>query len=928
MEKTYEPAAVEARWYPVWLARGYFRPESARDGAPAFCIVIPPPNVTGTLHIGHALNNSLQDILCRYKRMDGFRVLWVPGTDHAGIATQNVVERALQAEGTSRHALGREAFVDRVWKWKEERGGAIVHQLKRLGASCDWTRERFTLDDGLSRAVREVFVRLHAEGLIYRAQYLINWCPRCRTALSDLEVDHEEVAGHLYHLRYPLADARGVHVVVATTRPETVLGDTAVAVHPEDERHRDHVGHEVVLPVIERRIPVIADAYVDRAFGSGAVKITPGHDFNDFQIGRAHGLPIISVMDEAGVMNEAAGPYRGQDRFECRKRLLADLEAQGLLERVEPYRTAIGHCYRCRTIVEPYLSNQWFVAVGTLAAPAMEAVRGGQTRFVPGHWERTYFGWMENIRDWCISRQLWWGHRIPAWYCAACGGFRPGDPIPLDAPVVVAHDAPAGCPRCGGRELVQDPDVLDTWFSSALWPFSTLGWPEETADLRAFYPTSVLVTSFDIIFFWVARMMMMGLKFRREVPFRTVYIHALVRDAEGRKMSKSVGNVIDPLEMMDRYGTDAFRFTLAAFAAMGRDIKLSAGRIEGYRNFANKLWNGARFVFMHVAELRDAAPALSLDDPGVRARLSLADRWILSRMERTVADVRAGLDAFEFNAVAGRLYEFIWHEYCDWYLELAKLALAGSSASPTAAAPPSPGSSRAEGDAADAARTVLAVVLERTLRLLHPIMPFITEELWQNLPPWARAAEGGAAAEHLVVAAYPRPQPVRIDAAAEGTMERIIEVVRAVRNLRAEVGLPPGKRLGLQVHAPVAALRAAIEANRQAIESLARLDGLEVLDTAGRPTDALLVALDGMELYVPVLGVIDVASERLRLEKELQKVSGELAQVQAKLGKESFVDRAPQSVVEKERDRETSLRERCTTLERGVERLRELRPRS
>ena len=916
MEKAYEPAAVEARWYPVWLERGYFRPESARDARATFSMVIPPPNVTGTLHIGHALNNSLQDILCRYKRMDGFRVLWVPGMDHAGIATQNVVERALQAEGKSRHELGREAFVERVWKWKEERGGAIVHKLKRLGASCDWTRERFTLDEGLSRAVREVFVRLHAERLIYRAQYLINWCPRCRTALSDLEVDHEELAGQLYHFRYPLAEAPGGGIVVATTRPETVLGDTAVAVHPEDERHRDLVGRDVILPVLGRRIPVIADAYVDRAFGSGAVKITPGHDFNDFQIGRAHGLPIISVMDEAGAMNDAAGPYRGLDRFECRKRLVADLEAQGLLERVEPYRTAIGHCYRCRTIVEPFLSNQWFVAVQALAAPAMQAVRDGRTRFAPAHWERTYFAWMESIRDWCISHQLWWGHRIPAWYCAACGGFRPGEAIPLDAPVIVAREAPAACPRCGGGELVQDPDVLDTWFSSALWPFSTLGWPEETPDLRAFYPTSVLVTSFDIIFFWVARMLMMGLKFRDDVPFRTVYIHALVRDAEGRKMSKSVGNVIDPLEMMDRYGTDAFRFTLAAFAAMGRDIKLSASLIEGYRNFANKLWNGARFVFMHLEQLRDGAPGPSLDDPGVRARLSVADRWILSRMERVVAEVRAGLDAFEFNTVAARLYEFIWHEYCDWYLELSKLALPGPAGSPAA-----------DAGAADAARRVLAAVLERTLRLLHPIMPFLTEELWQGLPAWARAAEGEAAAEHLVVAAYPQPRAARIDAAAEATMERVIEMVRAVRNLRAEVGLPPGKRLGLQVYTADAGLRATVEANRQAIESLARVDGLEVLATAGRPTDALLVALDAMELYVPVLGVIDVASERLRLEKEMQKVTGELVQVQAKLAKESFVDRAPQSVVEKEREREASLLERCATLERGMERLRGLQPR-
>ncbi len=904
LAKSYEPTEVEARWYRVWEERGYFRPEGGPAAGPVFSMVIPPPNVTGTLHVGHALNNSLQDILCRYKRMDGHRVLWVPGTDHAGIATQNVVERALTAEKLDRHTLGREKFLERVWQWKEERGDAIVTQLRRLGASCDWSRERFTLDDGLSHAVREVFVRLYQDGLVYRMQWLINWCPRCRTALSDLEVEHEDVEGRLYHLRYPLAEGGG-SITVATTRPETVLGDTAVAVHPEDPRYRAVVGHQVILPVIGRPIPVIADVYVDREFGSGAVKITPGHDFNDFQIGRDHGLPMVSVMDEGGVMNDAAGPYRGLDRFRCREQLVADLETRGLVERIEPYRTSIGHCYRCRTVVEPLLSNQWFVAVKPLAEPAIAAVREGRTQFVPAHWERTYFAWMENIRDWCISRQLWWGHRIPAWYCVACGGFAAGDPVPLTARPIVAREAPPHCPSCGGTALVQDPDVLDTWFSSALWPFSTLGWPDDTADLGAYYPTSVLVTSFDIIFFWVARMMMMGLRFMGDVPFRTVYIHALVRDAEGRKMSKSVGNVIDPLQVMERYGTDAFRFTLAAFAAMGRDIKLAAERIEGYRNFANKIWNAARFVLMHVSGEEGDTPPVSLDN---REALAVADRWILSRLETLIVEVRAALDRYEFNVAAGHLYEFLWHEYCDWYLELSKLALGGDDA-----------------HAAAAARTVLATVLETTLRLLHPIMPFITEELWQTLPVRVRRREGEAAASpHLAVAGYPTACPERRDRAAEATMERVIQIVRGVRNLRAEVGLPPGARVGLGVYAPEAAIRAEIATSRAAIESLARVEGLEILPRQARPADALLVALDGMDLYVPVAGVIDVAAEQARLAKELEKVARDLAAVEVKLQNEQFVGRAPQEVVDKERDREAGLRDRRATLERGVEQLRRI----
>ena len=693
LDKVYDPSRIEEKWYKYWQEQGLFRAKA--DGCkPPYCIVIPPPNVTGLLHMGHALNNTLQDILVRYKRMQGFDVLWMPGTDHAGIATQNVVERMLAAEGSDRHALGREAFIERVWQWKAEFGGQIIKQLQRLGCSCDWSRERFTLDQGLSRAVREVFVRLYEEGLIYRGDYIINWCPRCRTALADLEVEHDPHDGHLYHIRYPLAQGSG-HLTVATTRPETLLGDTAVAVHPEDQRYLAFHGATLRLPVLGREIPVITDSYVSPEFGSGALKITPAHDFNDFEMARRHQLPAVQVIDQGGKMTKEAGPkYVGMDRFVCREQIVKDLKRLGLLAKVEPYVVPVGHCYRCKVIVEPLVSQQWFVMVKPLAEAAMEAVQDGRTLLIPANWDKSYFDWMTNIRDWCISRQIWWGHRIPAWTCKNCGQ------------VIVSREDPDECPQCAGVELAQETDVLDTWFSSALWPFSTLGWPDATPELKIFYPTSVLVTAFDILFFWVARMMMMGIHFMGEAPFREVYIHALVRDPEGQKMSKSKGNVIDPLDLMEAYGTDAFRFSLAAFAAMGRDVRLSEERIAGYRNFANKVWNASRFTLMNLEDYNPAGPP---DETGPEP-LRVEEAWIVSRLQQVAKETRTRLDAYEFDQAANSLYQFIWHEFCDWYLELIKPQLYNK-----------------ENLAARRhCQEVLFGLLSAVLRLLHPFMPFLT----------------------------------------------------------------------------------------------------------------------------------------------------------------------------------------------------------
>ncbi|WP_306535982.1 valine--tRNA ligase [Geobacter sp.] len=882
LAKVYEPQAVEEKWYQTWEREGYFRAEAVSD-KPSYSIVIPPPNVTGALHMGHALNNTLQDILCRWKRMSGHNVLWMPGTDHAGIATQNVVERQLAAEGKSRHELGREEFIERVWKWKGESGGQIIGQLKRLGASCDWERERFTMDEGLSRAVREVFVRLYEEGLIYRDNRLINWCPRCHTALSDIEVEHEEKAGSLWHLRYPVVDQPGRFVVVATTRPETMLGDTAVAVHPEDERYADLVGKTVLLPLMNRQIPVVADDYVDREFGTGVVKITPAHDFNDFEVGRRHNLDVVNVFDESGVVNAAGHQYEGMDRFAARKRIVDDLEAQGLLEKIDDHALAVGGCYRCKTVVEPYLSLQWYVKVGPLAEEALAAVKDGRTRIVPQQWENTYFDWMENIRDWCISRQIWWGHRIPAWYCDHCGK------------TTVAKVDPTRCEKCGSDEIRQETDVLDTWFSSALWPFSTMGWPDQTPELKTFYPTSCLVTGFDILFFWVARMMMMGLHFMGEVPFRDVYIHALVRDAQGQKMSKSKGNVIDPLVVIDQYGTDAFRFTLAAFAAQGRDIKLAEERIAGYRNFANKIWNASRFALMNLEGFDPDAV-----DPA-ELQLSNADRWILYRLNAAAAETREALEAYRYNDAANTLYRFTWSEFCDWYIELVKDDLY-----------------RGDEGRQRTARYVLWQVLEHLLRLLHPFMPFITEEIWQAIP-------GKRPTATIMTAQWPTPNPAWDFVAGAAEMELVMEVIRGIRNIRGEMDVAPSREIAVILNCGSEASLQLLKKNEVYIMSLARVSDLAIGTGLVRPVDAAISVAGDVEVAVPLRGLVDVVEEEKRLLKEIGKLDKDVEFLAKKLENPSFVERAPADVVAKEREKLAEFSQKKEVLLASLDKIRNLK---
>jgi valyl-tRNA synthetase len=879
LSKAYEPHEVEKKWYQYWLDNGYFKPDMSSTAQP-YCIVIPPPNVTGSLHMGHALNNTLQDILIRYKRMQGYKTLWQCGTDHAGIATQNVVERELAAEKNSRFDLGREEFVKRVWNWKEQYGGIIIKQLMRLGASCDWSRERFTMDEGLSRAVREVFVSLYREGLIYRDKKLINWCPRCHTALSDLEVEHDEIEGSLYHIKYPSPDGTKF-LIVATTRPETMLGDTAVAVNPDDPRYRDWVGTTVMLPLMNRPIPVIGDSYVDVAFGTGALKITPAHDPNDFEIGKKHQLELVKVIGEDGSMTEEAGAYCGLDRFAARKQVLEDLKAQDLLAKIDPYRHFVGHCYRCKKIVEPNLSLQWFVKVQPLAEKAKEAVEKGETRIIPQSWEKTYFEWMNNIRDWCISRQIWWGHRIPAWYCSECEN------------ITVERDDPAACAHCGSTKIEQESDVLDTWFSSALWPFSTLGWPAETEELKTFYPTSCLVTGFDILFFWVARMMMMGLKFRGQVPFREVYIHALVRDMEGQKMSKSKGNVIDPLEVIDKFGTDSFRFTLAAMAAQGRDIRLAEDRIEGYRHFVNKIWNAARFVLMNLDDYRP--------DEFAPAAMGLKDRWIISRLNHVTKDVTAALDEYKFNEAAHHLYQFIWHEYCDWYLEMIKPSLY----------------QKEDRRERAAVQHCMARVLKSSLELLHPIMPFVTEEIWQKLPQ---------ASGSIAVSAFPEKKQEEIDAAAESDMEIIMQTVIAIRNLRSEMNVPPASRPSLDVLYHRTMVRDILDNNRAMICTLAGLESLAVHESFQKPQGAVAAVIDGAEIFLPLAGLVDFAEEKGRLAKEMQKVLDDLAFINKKLSNRDFLARAPQEIIEKEKDRVIGLKEKEARLRENIERIARLCP--
>ncbi len=881
LPKGYEFGEVEQRWYEHWQQHNTFS-ATMDEGKDSFSIVIPPPNVTGVLHIGHALNNTLQDILTRYHRMKGDNTLWVPGTDHAGIATQNVVERHLATENITRHDLGREKFVEKIWEWREEKGGTIINQLKRMGSSCDWDRERFTMDEGLSKAVREVFVRLYDEGLIYKGDYIVNWCPRCLTALSDDEVEHDPTDGKLYHIRYPLTDGSG-HVVVATTRPETMLGDTGVAVHPEDERYNGLKEMSVQLPLTKRTIPIITDHHVQREFGTGALKVTPAHDRDDYEIGLRHNLEILKVMDDHGVMNDAAGSYKGLDRFACRKKIVATLKEQGFLQEIEEYQHAVGKCYRCATVVEPTISKQWFVSVRPLADKAVKAVREERIRIYPNTWYKTFYSWMDNIRDWCISRQIWWGHRIPAWTCDDCNEV-----------MVVAAD-PDECIKCGSEKLVQETDVLDTWFSSALWPFSTLGWPEKTRELECFYPTSVLITSFDILFFWVARMMMMGLHLKDEVPFHDVYLHALVRDKDGKKMSKSTGNVIDPLEMIDQYGTDAFRFTLTAFAAQGREIKLDVDRIEGYRHFINKLWNAARFSLMHLKDCDQDITSVALN-PQV---LPLHHRWILSRTNETIAVTRKALDGYNFNDVASILYQFTWHEFCDWYVEWIKSELYGD-----------------DETVRDNARGVLLMVLESILKLLHPVAPFVTEEIWSVLPGKRTT---------IMLEPFPMQNEVWVDSEAEKSMELLMNVISGIRTIRSEAELHPTAQIQAFLVCPDSDKRALLDTLSVSIMSMTRSESIDVLPEATIPDDAGHCLVGDVEIYVPLKGLIDIDGELEKLARENGKIKKELVRVSGKLKNEKFLSKAPEAVVEKEKGKEKELLARLEKNAESITRLQKLR---
>ncbi len=861
MPPRYEPQKVEERLYREWEEGGYFTPQIDPNRKP-FVISMPPPNVTGSLHMGHAMFVTLEDLMIRWHRMLGDPTLWLPGTDHAGIATQVVVERELAKEGKSRHELGRERFLERVWAWKERYGGRITLQLRRLGASCDWTREKFTLDPDLSYAVRHTFKRLYDDGLIYRGHRIINWCPRCLTALSDLETEHKEVEGSLWYIRYPIEGEEGRYVVVATTRPETMLGDTGVAVHPEDERYRDLIGKTAVLPILGRRLRIVADEAVDPEFGTGAVKVTPAHDPNDYEIAGRHDLPAVNVMNEDGTMNEAAGPYAGLDRYACRQKLVEDLEAQGYLVGVEVHTHSVGHCQRCGTVVEPRLSLQWFVRMKPLAEPALEVVRSGEIRILPERFTKVYVHWLENIQDWCISRQLWWGHRIPAWYCADCGATSVTDAETLEA-----------CQACGSPNVEQDPDVLDTWFSSALWPFSTLGWPRDTQDLRYFYPTTVMETGYDILFFWVARMIMMGLYCTGKIPFRWVYLHGLVRDEKGRKMSKTLGNVVDPLEVIETYGADALRYTLATGSAPGEDLNLDLRKVEAARNFANKLWNAARLVEGNLTESAVNAEPLTPETPGLR----LEDRWILSRYDRLVAEVNRLLGAFHFGEAGRQIRDFLWDEFCDWYLEAAKIRLYGEDEA-----------------AAEVARRVAYTVLEGSLRLLHPYMPFVTEEIWRHLTARARTRPAS-----LMVAPYPQSDGRFREPKAEEAFGLLQALIREIRNARAEYGIKPGQAVPL-----IVAAGERLPLLEEARELLVRLAGVDperltLTDRLeARPRQAAALVVGTVEAFLPLAELIDLEAERTRLRKRIAETERRIAGLEARLRNPNFVEKAPPAVVE------------------------------
>ncbi|CAO3418990.1 valine--tRNA ligase [Azospirillum doebereinerae] len=879
LEKTYRPAEVEEKHYRLWEESGVFAADTRSNEKP-YTIMMPPPNVTGSLHMGHALTFTIQDLLTRYQRMRGRDALWQPGTDHAGIATQMVVERNLAKEGKTRHDFGRKAFIDKVWEWKAESGGTITRQLRRLGASPDWAKERFTMDEGLSRAVAKVFVELHRQGLIYKDKRLVNWDPKLHTAISDLEVEQKEVKGNLWHFRYPIDGEEGRFIVVATTRPETMLGDTGVAVHPEDDRYKDLIGKKVRLPLVGRLIPIVGDEYADPETGSGAVKITPAHDFNDFEVGRRCGLEAINILDRDARMNEnVPEAYQGLDRYEARKKVVAELEALELLEKIEPHTHMVPHGDRSGVAIEPWLTDQWYVDAATLAKPAIEAVETGKTVFVPKQWENTYFEWMRNIQPWCISRQIWWGHQIPAWY-------GPDGTFFVEESEEAARAAAAK--HYGSEvELTRDPDVLDTWFSSALFPFSTLGWPDQTPELERYYPTDVLVTGFDIIFFWVARMMMMGLHFMKDVPFRTVYIHALVRDERGQKMSKSKGNVIDPLEIIDEYGTDALRLTLTAMAAQGRDIKLATNRVEGYRNFATKLWNAARYCQMNGCE-----PVAGYRPAGLTQTVN---RWIVGELADATNKVAAAIDAYKFNDAANAAYQFTWGGFCDWYMEFTKPILAGTDEA-----------AKAE------TRATTAWVLDQILHILHPIMPFITEELWEQLSP--------NRASRLITADWPEVGPELVDQAARDEMNWVVRLISSVRSMRSEMNVPPAAQIELKLKDAGEASLKRLDTHRDLILRLARLSSVEPL-VGAVPKSAVQAVQDEATLVLPLEGIVDLDKERARLSKEIDKLAGEIKKIDAKLSNEQFVAKAPEEVIEEQRDRREAADQARGKLQKALEML-------
>ncbi len=870
LEKQYNPKNVEDRLYKSWLDKKYFHAKREADKE-TYTIVIPPPNITGQLHMGHALDNTLQDILIRYHRMAGYDTLWLPGTDHASIATEAKIVEAMKKEGVTKEDLGREKFLERAWEWKAQYGGRIIEQLKKMGSSCDWDRERFTLDEGCNKAVNEVFCKLYEKGLIYRGERIINWCPHCLTSISDAEVEYEDQAGHFWHLRYPFKDGSG-YLELATTRPETLLGDTAVAVNPNDERYKDMVGKTLILPLVHREIPVVADDYVEMDFGTGVVKITPAHDPNDFEVGLRHNLEVINVLTPDAKITDDYPAYAGMDRYEARKAIVKDLEKEGALVEIEDYSHNVGTCYRCGTTVEPRVSKQWFVKMKPLAGPAIDAVKNGETKFIPQRFEKVYFHWLENIRDWCISRQLWWGHRIPAWYCADCGE------------ITVSRTAPDACAHCGSQNITQDPDTLDTWFSSALWPFSTLGWPEETEDLKHYYPTNTLVTGYDIIPFWVMRMMFSGIEQTGKAPFDTVLIHGLVRDAQGRKMSKSLGNGIDPLEIIDKYGADALRFTLATGNSPGNDMRFSDERVEASRNFANKIWNAARFILMNLGENEPA--------PHIPENLILEDKWILSLYNALVVGVTDSLEKFELGMAVQKLYDFIWDVFCDWYIEIAKIRLNGE-----------------DETAKSTVKAVLVYVMSNTLKLLHPFMPFITEEIWQTLPH-----EG----ESIMVANWPKADSALTYAAEEAQMERIMTAIKAVRNRRAEMNVPPSKKAKVFIET---AYGDTFAAGTVFFNRLASASEVQVAEQFDGMDDAVSIITESARIYIPMDELVDFQAELKRLEKEKASVQKELDMVNGKLGNENFVSKAPAAVVEKQRQAKAQLEEKMALIEESMQKI-------